>query len=118
MNDRELIIGTWADDYEINYKIDDHLWKMGSEITFHVIEWNRNKNFIIVENDSNNAYNAGQYSRIDYIILDNMKPYEWAFCLTAYDKDTAIDARNTPAADGENPKSGCNGFPFSRMKRY
>jgi hypothetical protein len=117
LQDPDFMKGTWSDDYEINYKIDDQTWEMGSEITFHVIEWNDNENYIIVENDKSNAFNAGQYSRIDYIFLNDMKSYEWAFCLTAYDKATEGDARNTSAADGENPKSGCNGFPFSRMKK-
>jgi len=117
LNDRTLLKGTWSDDYEINYMIKDQTWKMGNEITFHILEWDESNQFVIVENDKSNAYNAGQYSRIDYIFLKDMKPYQWAFCLTAYDKETASDARNTAAADGNNPKSGCNGFPFSRMKR-
>lgn len=118
LQDPDLMKGTWLDDYEINYKIEDQTWEMGSEIIFHVLEWNEDKNFIIVKNDEGNAYNADQYSRIDYILFNDMKPYEWGFCLTAYDQKTADDARNTPPANGKNPKSGCNGFPFSRMKRF
>ena len=111
------MMGAWKDDYDISYIIEENTWKLGSDITFHIIEWNQEKQFLIVKNDESNAYNAGMYSRIDYLILNDMDPYTWAYCLTAYDKPTEDLARSTPQADVQNPKTGCNGFPFSRMKR-
>lgn len=48
--------------------------------------------------------------------LSDLAPYTWAFCLTAYKAPTAESARATTAANRATPRTGCNGYPFSRMK--
>ena len=111
------ILGGWVDDYEITYSITSDTWELGSDITFHILEWNKDQQYLIVKNDDSNAYNAGLYSKIDYTSIKGMEPYSWAYCLTAYDKSSEKDARDTPTSDKSDPKIGCNGFPFSRMKK-
>jgi hypothetical protein len=49
--------------------------------------------------------------------FSNMEPFRWGFCFTVYDANTDSLAEVTAHADRQNPKKGCNGFPFSRMKR-
>ena len=72
---------------------------------------------LIAQNDSANAYAPGLWTRIDWVRLDGMAPYTWAFCLTAYDAPTRAAAEATPPADRATPRTGCNGYPFSRMRR-
>ncbi|HTD94098.1 MAG TPA: hypothetical protein VK644_09810 [Chitinophagaceae bacterium] len=46
-----------------------------------------------------------------------MAPFEWGFCLTVYNaKSDSLATQATPA-DRNHPRKGCNGYPFSRMKR-
>ncbi|CAN5907988.1 hypothetical protein BH11GEM2_BH11GEM2_35000 [soil metagenome] len=56
------------------------------------------------------------WSRIDWIRLE-MAPYEWAFCLSAYAAPTQEAALATTTARRDAPRTGCNGHPFSRMRR-
>ncbi len=49
--------------------------------------------------------------------LAGMPPYEWAFCLSAYEASSAGEAEAAEIARREQPMTGCNGFPFSRMRR-
>jgi hypothetical protein len=44
-----------------------------------------------------------------------MGQWKWGYCLTAYKAATDAQAGATAAADRENPKTGCGGYPFSRM---
>ena len=49
--------------------------------------------------------------------LPGMPPYEWAFCLSAWDAPTQADAERADIARRDTPKTGCNGYRFSRMRR-
>lgn len=68
-------------------------------------------------NDKNNFSEAGLYIRIDYMVFQNMEPFMWGFCLTVYNATTEKEAIMKSQADRQNPKKGCGGFPFSRMKK-
>ena len=57
----------------------------------------------------------GLFTRIDWVRLD-MAPFTWAFCMTAYKATPADSAEATQPAKRDVPRTGCNGFPFSRMK--
>ena len=72
--------------------------------------------FLIAQNDSLNQSDANLWTRIDWVKLDSMPPFEWAYCLSAYDAETREEAERTEIANKESPRTGCNGFPFSRMK--
>ena len=84
---------------------------------YHIISWNVAEQYLLARNDDNNPSEPGSYTRIDYMDFSNMEPYLWGFCLTVYNAATIEDARNKAKSDKQNPKKGCNGFPFSRMKR-
>jgi len=49
--------------------------------------------------------------------FENMVPYTWGFCLTAYDAINKEAAENIATTDRKNPRQGCNGYPFSRMRK-
>jgi len=111
------MIGSFEDDYEIRYKINDTLWLQLPDIRFHIIKWNPEKKYLIAKNDAKNPGDGNLYTRIDYMTFDNMEPWKWGYCLTAYNATTDAAAEATAAADRDNPMKGCGGYPFSRMKK-
>lgn len=57
------------------------------------------------------------WTRIDWMPLPGMAPYGWAYCMSASAARNDEAAESTHVARRESPRSGCNGFPFSRMQR-
>ncbi len=88
-----------------------------SFVKYHILKWNTKDQYIIARNDAANPSEAGLYTRIDYMYFADMKPWRWGFCLTVYNAKSTTLAETTAKADRQNPKKGCNGFPFSRMKK-
>ncbi len=83
---------------------------------FHIAEWNVGERYFLARNDPANPRDGGRWTRIDWMSFSGMAPYQWGFCLTAYRAETQQAARATPPPNRESPRTGCNGFPFSRMK--
>ena len=111
------MLGNFEDDYQIKYEITDTLWLQLPNTKFHIIKWNTEQKYIIAKNDAKNHGDGNLYTRIDYMNFDNMEPWKWGYCLTAYNAPTDTSAEATAAADRANPKKGCGGYPFSRMKK-
>ncbi len=113
----EFALGNFTDDYGITYSINDTLWVQNKSMKFHIIKWNPEKQYLVAKNDASNKEDGNKYTRIDYMTFTGMEPYRWGFCLTAYDAATDVIAEQTAYVDRQNPKKGCNGYPFSRMKK-
>ena len=111
------ILGNFTDDYGGNYFISNNLWKHGEKNRYHLLQYNPTEQYLIAKNDSANPSDGGMYTRIDIVFFENMEPWQWGYCLTAYKAPTFQEALQTKAADKSNPRKGCNGFPFSRMKK-
>jgi hypothetical protein len=111
-----LLAGYFEDDYEIRYSITDSTFILLPDDIYHIEKWNIDKQYLIAQNDSSNSYDPGLWSRIDWIHLSEMDPYTWAFCLSVYNAESAIKAEESAEINAESPKTGCNGYPFSRMK--
>lgn len=111
------VLGHFTDDYGIRYTITTTLWTQHSGINYHIIKWNIKEQYLIARNGKNNPTEAGLYTRIDYMFFQNMEPFLWGFCLTVYDAKTDTEAETKAHADRQNPRKGCGGYPFSRMKR-
>ena len=109
--------GDFKDDYDIRYTISDSLWLQYPGAKYHILKWNIQEQYIIARNDSKNPSEKDLYSRIDYMLLNNMGKWTWGFCLTVYDASSETAAARSKPADRQNPKKGCNGFPFSRMRQ-
>jgi len=110
--------GNFMDDYGIKYQISDTLFFMLSATKYHVLRWNTKEQYIIAHNGLDNPHDKGLYTRIDYMKFENMEPYKWGFCLTTWDAKTDSLAEFTALkVDRANPRKGCSGFPFSRLKR-
>ena len=110
------MIGEFQDDYKIEYQLSESRFIQKPNITYNITLWNLEEQYFIAQNDSTNAFDANLYSRIDWMEFENMEPFKWGFCLTAYNAPTADSAKAVLTADRTKPKTGCNGYPFSRMK--
>ncbi len=113
----KTFLGNFEDDYGIQYTFTPKKITQHKNIRYHVLQWNVQEGYIIAQNDTANPGEPGLYTRIDYVLLNNMQPYNWAFCYTTYNATSAADAIAKNVADKTNPRKGCNGFPFSRMKK-
>lgn len=108
----------FLDDYGSSHSISDTLWIQQPSIRYHILRWNLQEQYLIVKNDINNPTDKGLYTRIDYMRFSGMGAYTWGYCLTTYNAATDSLAENTKEkADRQNPRKGCNGFPFTRMKK-
>ena len=113
----KFTLGNFTDDYGITYAINDTLWVQNGYAKYHIIKWNSEQQYLVARNDSTNKTDPNKYTRIDYMTFTEMEPYKWGFCLTIYNAETDEIAEKTAYADRQNPKKGCNGYPFSRMKK-
>ena len=111
-----LLKGKFEDDYGIRYTINDTLWTQHPNAKYHIIICDTTEQYLLVQNDKANKTDGGLFTRIDYMNFTGMEPFRWGFCLTIYNATTLEKARATIIADRKNPKVGCSGFPFSRMK--
>jgi hypothetical protein len=109
--------GSFKDDYGIYYSLTNTAFNFEDGIQHEIVEWNIEDRYFIALNDSTNNEYPGLYSRIDWMEFENMEPYTWGFCITIFDAATVEEAKKVKPPDRENPLEGCNGFPFSRMKR-
>lgn len=111
-----FIKGNFTDDYGIKYSINDTLWVQHPNTKYHIVKWNEKEQYLIAKNGSGHKADENKYTRIDFMTFEGMSPWNWGFCLTAYKASSDLEAEQTAAADRKNPKKGCNGYPFSRMK--
>lgn len=112
-----LLRGDFTDDYRGKFTISDTLWFQRPRNRFRIVSWHVDEQYLIAQNASDDPTAPNLWTRIDWMRLPAMQPFEWGFCLTAYQAVSAKAAAATPPADRANPRTGCNGFPFTRMQR-
>lgn len=112
-----LVLGDFVDDYGIAHRITAEEWRQLPDTRYRVVRWDARGQYLIARNDAANAADPGLWTRIDWMALPGMPPYAWAFCLSAYAAKTQADVEGTRIARRDTPKTGCNGYPFSRMRR-
>lgn len=120
------VLGTFEDDYGIRYVVTTDEWTQLPSSRLRIERWVPNERYLIAQNDSSHPTEPNLWTRIDWIDLEALDleamgisefgPYRWAFCLSAYDAESAEAAEATDTTNPEEPLTGCNGFPFSRMK--
>ncbi|MEM6994542.1 MAG: hypothetical protein AAF721_28765 [Myxococcota bacterium] len=111
-----LVQGTFEDDYGSRYEITPRQWAHLPAARYAIEAWFPDERYLLARNDPDNPSDGGLWTRIDWIVLEDGGDWTWAFCMSAYDAPTR-QAAAAAHADPSRPKSGCNGFPFSRMKR-
>lgn len=108
----------FIDDYGSQHTISKTLWIQQPSTRYHIIRWNLKEQYLVARNDENNPSEKGLYTRIDYMRFSGMEPYTWGYCLTTYNAPSDSLAEHSQVkADRQNPRKGCNGFPFTRMKK-
>jgi hypothetical protein len=112
-----MLLGDFIDDYDGRFSISATEFVQRPRNRYLITAWRPSKQYLIALNAESNPSASGKWTRIDWVRLDSMPPWEWAFCFTIYDAPSAEAAEATVAADRGNPRVGCNGHPFSRMKR-
>ena len=112
-----LVVGEFVDDYGSRYTISAEEWFHHPASSYRIVKWNPGQQYAIAQNAPSNLRSANLWTRIDWMPLSGMPPYEWAFCLSAYEEASAAAAEATEIARRDQPKTGCSGYPFSRMRR-
>lgn len=112
-----FLTGSFEDDYGVRYHIDQEVFHLLPDDRYHVLSVHRAEGYIILQNDSLNSFAPGLFTRIDYQQLENMEPYEWAFCFSSYAATSVEEATSQVNTQKTDLMTGCDGFPFSRMKR-
>jgi hypothetical protein len=112
-----MLAGEYRDDYRGRFSISDSIWFQRPRNRFRIVEWHNDAQFLIAHNAADDPTAPNLWTRIDWISFTDQQPYTWGFCLTAYNAPTREAARATPPAQRATPRTGCNGFPFTRMQR-
>lgn len=111
-----MMLGTFVDDYGNQYAISKSEWLQLPRNRHRIVRWHVAEQYLIAQNDSGNPSAKGRWTRIDWLRLNDMAPYDWAFCYSAFAAATAAAAESAAVARRDTPRTGCNGFPFSRMR--
>ena len=105
------IAGPWVDYWGTDHTVSNTDWTQGA-MAFAITTYDNDATYAIAQNDADNAWSPGLWSRFDW----GWAKEELVYCQTAYDKATEADALATPAADIGDPRSGCGGFPWTVMR--
>ena len=84
--------------------------EVGSSRFTYVIVSNAGR-YVVAQNDAENAFNPGLFSRFEWFELDGTLLY----CQSVYDAPSAADAEAALRADVTSPTGGCGGFPWSEL---
>lgn len=111
------LVGAFVDDYGNTYTVSQAEWRQGSAV-YHLIKYDARGRYLVAHNAPENRSDPDKYSRIDLVMLDGgTEGWTWGFCLSAWKAATPEEAEAAAPADPRTPRTGCHGFPFSRMKR-
>lgn len=108
------ILGRYLDDYQGTHEISATAWKIGGQGTslFHLLKLSNTQQYIVAENDTENSFSPGKYSRFDWYASTSDGLY---YCQTAYQAETEAEAEATTPADPTELATGCGGFPWSKL---
>ena len=92
---KAMLLGAFTDDYGSTHVVSDTLWAHGGTLRYRIVKWNEAGQYLIAQNDAGNPSDGNLWTRIDWMPLPEMAPYEWGFCLSAYKAATAEEAEAT-----------------------
>jgi hypothetical protein len=121
------LLGTFEDDYGNRHHISENSWVQEPDVRYDIERWMGSREFLVARNGPENEADPGLWTRIDWMPLDSVRPdpddvpstgaaWTWGFCLATWNASTLSDARRAGTADRSAPRTGCGGFPFSRMR--
>jgi len=114
-NPSALPRGTFVDDYSIEYVILDSSWTMVPGSAYVIDSVDPKERTLILRQPASDS-TAVRFTRVDWMILEGMDPWTWAYCYTGWDLATFDEAASLAPANRAEPRTGCGGFPFSRMQ--
>ena len=93
--------GSFEDDYQEHYKINDTLWIQLPNTRFHIIKWDTEKQYIIARNDNHNPGDRGLYTRpgVTYSQISDIPPNQVCLVWDAARRSTLIQDFAPIAAD-------------------
>ncbi|MGQ0639824.1 MAG: hypothetical protein ACT4P6_03490 [Gemmatimonadaceae bacterium] len=112
-----LLLGTFVDDYGSTHTITAREWRQQPRARYRIVRWNVTERYLLAQNDSANPSAAGLWTRIDWMEFAGMPPFHWGFCFSAYRAPSLAVAETVSVARRNTPRTGCDGYPFSRMRR-
>ena len=112
-----FMIGDFGDDYGGSFTISATDFVQLPRGRFHIVQWNVAGAILHCAERLTQSRRSQPVDAHRLDALSGMEPYNWAFCFSAYKALTREEAQHTPAAKRETPRTGCNNFPFTRMKR-
>jgi len=106
------LIGRYSDSWGGPHIISNTVWDQGGMMgRFNISGFDSENKVIIAQNDANNEFSAGKWSRFDYL-FDALKVY---VCQIVYDKNTMQEAIDSDTADRADLAAGCNGFGWTEL---
>ena len=105
------IRGSYTDNWGSSHTADAWKWMMDDSV-FHVSVSDNWGNWLVAQNDSNNAWNQDLWSKFEWTWDSDGGLY---YCQTAYAEASESDAINFPAADTSDMQTGCGGFGWSQL---
>lgn len=114
-----FLLGEFEDDYGVRYTIDAELWQQGHAARYLIERWDSEGRYAIARNHAENPGEPGLFTRIDWVELTPEQgggDYPWAFCYAVFDAEGVEQAVAATSTDRDAPRTGCGGFPFSRMR--
>ncbi len=105
------LLGDSSDDYGSRHTITDSSWIHHPSIRYRIIRWDPAGRYLIARTTD------AHYARIDGIRFEAMPPWSWGFCVATWTAPSADSAARVAVARRATPRTGCNGFPFTRMRR-
>ncbi len=120
------IEGAYEDNYGGSHVISASAWATDYAV-FHFLEFSNEGDWAVVENDCDNSYFPGAFSRFDWAWSEDgelgtagaggasqARP-SFYYCQTGYDLPSPDEARALAAADSRDLRTGCNGFSWTRL---
>jgi hypothetical protein len=115
-DDAPALSGWFEDAWGSFHSVDETEWVTVSDFgnsTYAVAGWDNEAGWIVAQNGADNAWNAGLWSRFDYVEDGDGGHY---FCQAAFDAASQADAEAAPASDATDPTAGgCGTFPWTQM---
>jgi hypothetical protein len=110
------LVGEFVDDYDNRYAITPQEWRQLPRSRHHIVRVDAAGQYLIARNDSSNRTAPNKWMRIDWVALDGMAPYTWGYCYSTWQALTQAEADTVHVARRDTPRTGCNGYPFTRMR--
>jgi hypothetical protein len=115
------LLGGYEDGFGGDHEVSAATWLSGGSV-FHLLEVSNEEDWAVAQNDCDNQYNPGLYTRFDWTTAasgaagaggaDGGTLY---YCQTGYAEESAEAARDLSPADVNDLETGCNGFSWSSL---